>query len=262
MDNEIKYLSITDVKAAENENRIVEFVASKEIRDYEGDLVKMDGMDISKIKKTKSFLWSHQKDSLPIGKIVKIWKEGKILRGKAEMTSEEEYPFGFQVYKLIKGGYINNVSLSFLPDYKSVDYKEGKDGVGTRIINKAIAIEVSAVNIGMNNATSIEAKSFRSNIERAIEDKVVSASALKTYDELMVETPSDDAHAHQKDTEGKDKLIKLESKIAELELLLIDKEIDNEEPNIYSDLWDEFVSKPAQQEEDIYTEAIEALKDD
>ena len=257
MDNKIKYLSITDVKAANKEDRIVEFVATKEIRDYEGDLIKVDGMDISKLKKTKSFLWNHMKLSPPIGKIIKIWKEGKTIRGKAQMTSEEEYPFGYQIYKLIHGGYINNVSLSFLPDYKTMEYKEDKKGKSTRVINNGIAIEVSAVNIGMNNATSIEAKSFRDNIERAIEDKVVDKSTLKTYDEMMLETNNPLSLSINKDV---NKVIELESKIAELELQLSDKNLEEEEPSIYEAIWNEY--KPDVSDDTWAEEVLEDLKDD
>lgn len=68
MDKKIKYLDIQDVKTANKEDRIVEFIATKEIKDYDGDIVKVDGMDISKLKKTKSFLWSHQQTMPPVGK--------------------------------------------------------------------------------------------------------------------------------------------------------------------------------------------------
>lgn len=121
------------------------------------------------------------------------------------MTSEKEYPFGYQIYKLINGGYINNVSISFIPDYKTIEYKEDKKGNRTKVINNATMLEVSAVNIGANNATSIEAKSFRDSIEKGIEDNVIDISTLKTYDELMSETPSDDAGAVEIIDEGQSK---------------------------------------------------------
>ena len=59
MDNEMKYMAITDIKSTDKENRIVEFVLTKEVIDYDNEIVKVDGMDIKAIKKNKSFLWSH-----------------------------------------------------------------------------------------------------------------------------------------------------------------------------------------------------------
>jgi len=257
MEQKIKYLSIIDVKAANKEDRIVEFVATKEIRDYDGDIVKVDGMDISKIKKTKSFLWSHQQTAPPIGKIIRIWKDGKTIRGKAQMTSEEEYPFGYQIYKLIAGGYINNVSISFIPDYKTIEYKEDKKGNRTAVINNATMLEVSAVNIGANNATSIEAKSFRSNIEKAIEDKVVDKSTLDTYDEIVAETLSEDTESIIIEDEGhtKEEETDYTKLITELKA-----EMEELKGNDYIyELYDDYKSEEFEKNK-VYKEMIDEIK--
>jgi HK97 family phage prohead protease len=187
------FASINDVKSVDDKDRIIEFTATKEIRDYDNDIVKIDGLDINKIKKNKSFLWSHQMAMPPVGKITKIWKSGDVVKGQAQMTSEKEYEFGYTIYKLIKGGYINNVSMSFIPDYKSIEYKEEKDGTSIRVINKSTMLEVSAVNIGANNATSIQAKSFKEGINKAWEADIIDGSELLELEKLLEE----------KETEGK-----------------------------------------------------------
>ena len=186
MNEMVKYANMQEVKSVDEENRIIEFIASKEIPDYDDDMVKIDGLDIAKIKKNKSFLWSHKQSDLPIGKIVKVWKEGNLLKGKAQMTSEEEYAFGYSVYKLIKGGYINNISISFMPDYKEVEYKENKKtGERTRIFNKSTLLEVSAVNIGCNTGTSIQVKSFKDSINKAWDDDVIDGTELNQLEEAI-----------------------------------------------------------------------------
>lgn len=257
MDNKIKYLDIQDVKATNKEDRIVEFVATKEIRDYDDDIVKIDGMDISKLKKTKSFLWSHQQTMPPVGKIVKIWKDGKTIRGKAQMTSEEEYPFGYQIYKLIHGGYINNVSISFIPDYKTIEYKEDKKGNRTRVINNATMLEVSAVNIGANSATSIEAKSFRSNIEKAIEDNVIDKSTLKTYDDMMLETPPETPEATLIEDEGQSKVEEFDYTKLITELKTEMEELKNE--NYIYELFDDYKSQEYEKNK-VYKKIIEDIR--
>lgn len=345
------FANINDVKSISEKERIIEFIATKEIKDYDNDIVKIEGMDISKIKKNKSFLWSHQMSMPPVGKITKIWKEGKTIKGQAQMTSEEEYPFGFTIYKLINGGYINNVSVSFIPDYKTIEYKEGKDGMSTRVINKATMLEVSAVNIGANNATTLEAKSFKEEINKAWDDGVLDGSELLELEELLEEKevegkPYKNEHAcrihdpkkydrfarknceikhdgkcidviygikknkseiqayryktsiwteaaarnHCKSHEGlfeaakksietpseantevidkecidnyKKELNAAETKIAELELALSEQKMEEEvaEDNTYEKLWNEFVDKPAKEEEKILDELIEDLK--
>lgn len=183
MNNETKYASI-DVKSSKDNDRVIEFVASKEMVDYDNDVVKIDGLDIKKIKKNKSFLWSHQSNMPPIGKIISLKKDGKQLIGKAQLTSEEEYPFGFTIYKLIKNGYINNISISFLPDYNSIEYKE-KDGKQIRYINKSTLLEVSAVNIGANPGTSIATKSYTDAASKALEAGDISDSELKQLIDIL-----------------------------------------------------------------------------
>jgi HK97 family phage prohead protease len=275
------FASINDVKSVDDKDRIIEFTATKEIRDYDNDIVKIDGLDINKIKKNKSFLWSHQMAMPPVGKITKIWKSGDIVKGQAQMTSEKEYEFGYTIYKLIKGGYINNVSMSFIPDYKSIEYKEEKDGTSTRVINKSTMLEVSAVNIGANNATSIQAKSFKDNINKAWDDGILDGSELLELEALLekdkeglfepakkaIESPSE-AHTEDTDKEAiqtyKKNLDEAEIKIAELELQLSEQKMEEEieENDLYSQLFDEFVTEPKKQKEDIVEDTLAILKED
>ena len=233
-----KLYANTEVKASkDDEERIVEFVASAEITDYDGDIVKVDGMDISKIKKNKSFLWSHNQSQPPIGKIVSMKKDGKNLLGKAQMTSEEEYPFGYQIYKLIKGGYINNVSVSFIPDFSKIEYKE-KDGKQTRIINNSTLLEVSAVNIGANSQAVItNTKSLKETFDKAWEDGVLDGKDLIIVNEAL------DSFVPDVESEDKDiKIAELENKIKQLEceVQVLSKEKDIDEDDIYKELFETF----------------------
>ncbi len=191
MDNEMKYMAITDIKSTDKENRIVEFVLTKEVIDYDNEIVKVDGMDIKAIKKNKSFLWSHKHGDPPVGKVIGIKKEGKQIVGKAQMTSEEEYPFGYTIYKLIDGGYINNVSAGFLPDYSTTEYKEIK-GKQVRVINDSKLLEVSAVNVGANPGTSVNTKSFLSGINKAVEDGILTDTECKDILDMYTTKSEDD----------------------------------------------------------------------
>jgi hypothetical protein len=149
------------------------------------------------------------------------------------MTSEEEYPFGYSVYKLIKGGYINNVSVSFVPDRKSIEYKE-KDGQQVRYINASTLLEISAVNIGANpKAVITTAKSFKGAVEKAWSDGVLNGTELNIVNEKIDELGKED-----KDL----KITDLEMKIAELELQLeVKNNEENLEENIYNEIYNEYV---------------------
>jgi HK97 family phage prohead protease len=180
-----KLFANTIVKVSKDEDRVIEFTASEEIVDYDGDLVKIEGMDISKIKKNKSFLWSHGHKDLPVVKVISVKKDKGILTGKAQLTSEEEYPFGYQVYKLIKGGYINNVSISFMPDYSTAEYRDIK-GKSVRVINNSTLLEISAVNIGANsNALITGYKSLKEATNKAWDDGVLDGEELNSVNDMI-----------------------------------------------------------------------------
>lgn len=230
-----KLYANTEVKASKDEERVIEFIASSEIVDYDGDVVKIDGMDISKIKKNKSFLWSHNQSQPPVGKILSLKKDGKNLLGRAQMTSEEEYPFGYQIYKLIKGGYINNVSISFIPDYSKIEYKE-KDGKQIRIINNSTLLEVSAVNIGANpQAIITNTKALKDTFEKAWNDGVLNGTDLNVLNEAL------DSYTPDVESEDKDaKIIELENKIKQLECEIEVLSKEKEEDDIYKEIFDAF----------------------
>ena len=271
MDKMIKYANMQEVKSIDEESRIIEFIASEEIPDYDNDIIKLAGMDITKIKKNKSFLWSHMQTDRPIGKILRIWKDGNVLKGKAQLTSEEEYDFGYSIFKLIKGGYINNISISLLPDYKTIEYKENKKtGERTQIITKSTLLECSAVNIGCNTGTSIQVKSLKDGINKAWEEDIIDGTELNQLEEAI-----------DKDMEEVTEVVDYAAEIkllkSEIESLkdgsymysLFDKEqsyadeiIDNieAEEKAEDDLYKEFFDEGASIDEKTYEDIIKELE--
>lgn len=244
-----KQFGLVEVKVSKDEDRVIEFVATNQIVDYDGDVIEVEGMSIKEIKKNKSFLWSHQGTQPPIGKILKLAKVGKKIIGKAQLTSEEEYPFGFQIYKLIKGGYINNVSMSFLPNYDTVEYKEVK-GKRVRVVKEATMLEVSAVNIGANKDALITSKSLKDMANKSWDDGVIDGEELNTLNDSIdkIEVTEIDGDDIITDTIDTIDIKAMEEKITELEFLLADKEIDEEAQNdIYEDLYNEYRDEPKEE---------------
>ena len=212
----IKYANMQEVKSIDEDKRIIEFIASKEIPDYDNDIIKLDGMDITKIKKNRSFLWSHKQTERPIGKILKVWRDGNTLKGKAQLTSEDEYDFGYSIYKLIKGGYINNISISLIPDYKSIEYKENKKtGERTQIINRSTLLECSAVNIGCNTGTSIQVKNFKDSINKAWDEDILNGKELHQLEEA-IEKEIEDVETYTEEMDYQKQIDTLKAEIEEL----------------------------------------------
>lgn len=261
MDKMIKYANMQEVKSVDKEERIIEFIASKEIPDYDNDIVKLDGMNITRIKKNQSFLWSHKQTDRPIGKVLKVWRDGNTLKGKAQLTSEDEYDFGYSIYKLIKGGYINNISISFMPDYKSIEYKENKKtGERTQIINKSTLLECSAVNIGCNPGTSIQVKSFKDGINKAWDDDIIDGKELSQLDEAIdsLEKDVEEVVIEEMDYEAEIKALKAEmGKLKDGSYLysIFDKQV--EEDNSIDKLYNDIVKEKNEH----YQEMIDELKD-
>lgn len=262
MDKMIKYAGMQQVKSVDRDNRIIEFIASKEIPDYDGDIVKIDGLDISKIKKNKSFLWSHQQTALPIGKLIRVWKDGNLLKGKAQLTSEEENSFGYSVYKLIAGGFINNISISFMPDWDEVSHNEDKKtGKRTTIFNKSTLLEISAVNIGANAGTSIETKSLEECINDAWESGDIDGLELNALNDTLVkEVETKEMNYEAEITKLKDEMDKLKDGSYLYSIFDREEHEDNSLDKIYDSLMLEKATEDEEQKSMIQ-EAIDALKD-
>jgi len=255
-----KYASIYDVKSVDDEQRIIEFIATKEIVDYTNEIIKVDGLDINGIKKNKSFLWSHKMTDPPVGKVLSVKKDGNKLIGRAQMTSEEEYPFGYTIYKLIKGGYINNVSIGYKPDYSTATYKDTKDG-NVRVINNSNLLEVSAVNVGANRAAVMTSvKSFEDIATKAFDENVIDQNELeevynilKGHEEEIIEEEDKVKNVVDKANEYIQKIEALKQKVKELELQLE----ENEEEDIYESIFKEY---GLESREDKLNRLLEGLK--
>lgn len=160
-----------------DEDRTIEFVATKEIVDYDGEVVSVKGMDTGKFEKAGVILWAHNQKDLPIGKPVSTKKVGDELIVKVKFTSEDENPFGNTVYKLIKGGYLKGVSVGFGADMESISYDKTNNA---RIINKSVLHELSVVPVGANSAALATGKSLKD----AVADEVITTDELKTLDSV------------------------------------------------------------------------------
>lgn len=241
-----KYLSVDKVKTTDDDKQIIEFVASKEIVDYSDDIVKLSGIDLSKIKKNKSLLFSHKQWDLPVGKIQKLWIDGNELKGKAQLASESEYPFAATVYKLIKGGYLNNMSISFIPDYEKIERKKLKNGKTVNIIHNSTLLEISICNIGCNPGTNIEAKTMRKSVDDAWDKGVLNGTELNLMTDALDEI--------EKTPAAKEEITEMDY---ELEIKNLKSEIEElKESNYIFKLFDD------DPKEMMYDKILDELKDD
>ena len=121
------------VKAVDKEEGVFEVIASSGKVDRLGDTIDPNGWYLKNYKKNPVILWSHNTGGFgsvavpPVGKADKIWiKDGKQLMIKGHFA---DTPFAQELKTLVDGGFLNAVSVGFLPlveDKKGMIDIEGK----------------------------------------------------------------------------------------------------------------------------------------
>lgn len=217
MEDKLDKLMIAEECKANKDDNTYTIVGSIEKTDRDRDVLKVAGIDLKNYKKNSVVLWAHNNRELPIGKTERVWKKDGKLMFKIKFASAEHNPIAPFVEQQFKDGFLNAFSISFIPNYETVSYDEKK---GIRFINNSELLELSAVPIPANpDAVMV----------RELEARVEKAGLKEYFPEIKEEVDRDETIA------------KLEGKIAELELALAEKELEEEtEDDIYTQLYDEY----------------------
>ena len=153
------------IKAEETEERVVQFTISKEVEDRDGDIIRATGIDLTNFNKNPVFLLCHNSHDLPVGKVTKVWVEGKSVKATVyfptldELSSDpnnasEKARLVDFVFHCYKTGMLNAVSVGFIP----LEWTETERGYD---IQKWELLEFSAVPVPANQDAIVEAvKSF------------------------------------------------------------------------------------------------------
>jgi HK97 family phage prohead protease len=130
------------------------FVASDESVDRYGDIIRASGWDLSHFKNNPVLLFGHDSSAVPIGKVSEIGVDGSRLVATAEFRPEGDSAAADDVYSALKGGFLNAVSVGFLPT-KAPNYiwKNGDEKTGILTGFEFIAqelLELSVVPVPAN----------------------------------------------------------------------------------------------------------------
>jgi HK97 family phage prohead protease len=129
---------------------VVEAIVSTNSVDRHDEVIDVAGIDLKSYKNNPVVLYGHDYEALPIGKTISIKKEAGKLIAKLQFAIAE-YPFAKTIYQLVKGGYLNDVSIGGIVKEYDPD---------TSVIKKLEMIEFSVVNIGANRDAKIIARSI------------------------------------------------------------------------------------------------------
>ncbi len=96
-------------------DRTISYIFSDESVARDGNTIATSGWRLDNFLANPVFLWAHDADAPPIGKVTFIRAVGSELRGAVRYATAEEYPFADTIFRLTKGGFINATSVSWLP---------------------------------------------------------------------------------------------------------------------------------------------------
>lgn len=129
------------------------FVMSDGSEDRYGDTVAPTGWKTDAFLKNPVFLWQHDRGLPPIGKVGSIAMDGATLRAKdVTFTPSDLHPFGAQIGKLYEAGFLNAVSVGFMPVKYSFNDSGGID------FQEQELLELSAVTVPANANALLEAR--------------------------------------------------------------------------------------------------------
>lgn len=143
------------IEQSSTTDRTVTAVLSDERVALDNHVIKTDGIDFSEYN--RSVLFAHDQKSPPVGKMVSLWKRGTQLLGKMQFAEAETYPFADVIYRLIRGKYLNSMSVSWFPiAYEYARDRDRPDGIN---FIKCKLLEASVVPVPANAGAIIEARS-------------------------------------------------------------------------------------------------------
>ncbi len=147
--------------------RRVRFCFSDGSVDRMGDTIDPAGWDLTAFKRNPVALFGHDSGAPPIGRACNVQVEGARLMGDIEFADANTYAFADTIYKLAKGGYINTVSVGFMP----TKYELSKDPDrpwGIDFLEQEL-LEISVVPVPANANALVEGRGFSSARRHAID---------------------------------------------------------------------------------------------
>lgn len=149
------------VDKAVDEEGVVTVVASTEVIDRAGDSIDQSGWNLKAFKENPVILWGHnlRESRPPIGKALKVWvsnrgqKSAKLM---AKIKFDLEDKFAESIWRKVKDGFINTVSVGFKPlEWEKLDEEDDSFWPGLKFV-KSELLEVSFVPVPANPEAVVE----------------------------------------------------------------------------------------------------------
>lgn len=154
--------TLFEVPETNETNRSVRFTISTDAVDRDGDVINQKGWDLKDFRKNAVFLWAHNSDQPPIGKVTDIGLEDGKLKATVEFVPHDNPWIGAQAegaYQMCQQGFLSAVSVGFKPTEweLSDDKSRGADSWSPGVdFNKQILFELSLCPVPANPEALIE----------------------------------------------------------------------------------------------------------
>lgn len=143
----------------------VSFIASSMDADRYGDTIDQAGWVTDNFRANPVLLWAHSHDCPPVGKVGKIGPgvNGNLTASEITFTPAEMHAFGDEVGQMVRGGFLNTVSVGFLP----LEWEERYDKEGRFLgyhFSRCELLEISVVPVPANPQALIEGRAFTKSL--------------------------------------------------------------------------------------------------
>jgi HK97 family phage prohead protease len=95
--------------------RVIPYILSTGAVARDGHTIAPAGWQLGNFRANPIFLWAHASSEPPIGKLTDVSVANGALRGVVEYADAETYPFADTIFRLVKGGFLTAVSVSWDP---------------------------------------------------------------------------------------------------------------------------------------------------
>jgi len=184
------YRESYEIKALEGEeDKSFEAILSTPKIDRDKEIVLSEGIDAKAFKKNPILLWMHNWKEPPIGSVSKVKQNSDAFSIKANMADTD---FALDLWKLVKGGHLRQLSMGFLPtevwlpnSEKFMEWTKS-NRVNPKNVNLIIAksylLEASLVTLPSNTDAEILSisKSFSPETMKMLGIEVHEAPPIKT----------------------------------------------------------------------------------
>lgn len=165
----------------------IEVIISNSGLDRYGESIKVEGIDLTQVKRNPVVLWAHDYSGLPIGQLTKVWKSNGNLMGRIKLDYDI-YEFADTVYKMVLRGTINAVSIGGLvKEFGKTD----DGGTDYSVIKSLEMVEVSIVPVGAHPDALVVSKSlgisedeFKGQYEEFVKQSLIDKTKNLPYDEV------------------------------------------------------------------------------